>query len=249
MSFGLRNAPSTFQRFITEVLRGLDFVFPYLDDVLIASSSEEEHEKHVKLVFDRFQQCGLRINLAKSVMGAGQVEYLRYLITFEGSRPLPEKVEVITNYKLPDTIHELRTFLGIVNFYRRYLKDAAKTQTPLHDLLKGAKKKDNRKVPWIENTVKNFEQCKSELSKAALLSFPKSGVLLSLCCDASDFAIGSVLQQLKPAYLLALDNQNEQNNFGQENDTSNLKEPHSLPDEEPTSSCGRKIKKPVRFRE
>ncbi|GFQ75526.1 retrovirus-related Pol polyprotein from transposon opus [Trichonephila clavata] len=164
MSFGLRNAPSTFQRFITEVLSGLDFVFPYLDDVLIASSSEEEHEKHVKLVFGRFQQYGLRINLAKSVMGADQVEYLGYLITSEGSRPLPEKVE-----------------------------DAAKTQAPLHDLLKRAKKKDNRKVPWTENTVKNFEQCKSELAKAALLSFPKSGVPLSLCCDASDFAIGSVL--------------------------------------------------------
>ncbi|GFQ93990.1 uncharacterized protein TNCT_716291 [Trichonephila clavata] len=72
-----------------EVLRGLDFVFPYLDDVLIASSSEEEHEKHVKLVFDRFQQYGLRINLAKSVMGADQVEYLGYLITSEV--PFPKK--------------------------------------------------------------------------------------------------------------------------------------------------------------
>ncbi|GFR10160.1 retrovirus-related Pol polyprotein from transposon 17.6 [Trichonephila clavata] len=129
MSFGLKNAPSTFQRFITEVLSGLDFVFRYLDDVLIDSSSEEEHEKHVKLVFDRFQQYGLRINFSKSLMGANQVEYLGYLITSEGSRPLPEKVEVTTNYKLPDTIHELRTFLGIVNFYRRYLKDAASTFT------------------------------------------------------------------------------------------------------------------------
>ncbi|GFQ89655.1 retrovirus-related Pol polyprotein from transposon opus [Trichonephila clavata] len=80
-------------------------------------------------------------------MGADQVEYLGYLITSEGSRPLPKKVEVITNYKLPDTINELRTFLGIVNFYRRYLKDAAKTQAPLHNLLKGAKKKE-KKVPW-----------------------------------------------------------------------------------------------------
>ncbi|GFQ66825.1 transposon Tf2-12 polyprotein [Trichonephila clavata] len=135
------------QRFITEVLRGLDLVFPYLDDVLIASSSEEKHEKHVKLVFDRSQQYGLRINLAKSVMGADQVEYLGYRITSEGSRPLPEKVEVITNYKLPDTIRELRTFLGIVNFYRRYLKDAAKTQASLHDMLKEAKKKRQQKSP------------------------------------------------------------------------------------------------------
>ncbi|GFU53947.1 hypothetical protein TNCV_3562181 [Trichonephila clavipes] len=146
MSFGLRNAPSTFQRFITEVLYGLDFVFPYLDDVLVASSTEEEHSEHLKMVFGRFQQYGLRINVSKSVTGAAQVEYLGFLITAEGSRLLPEKVQAILNYKLPETIHDLRTFLGMINFYRRYLKDAAKTQAPLHELLKGAKKKDRRKV-------------------------------------------------------------------------------------------------------
>ncbi|GFV74078.1 hypothetical protein TNCV_4509851 [Trichonephila clavipes] len=76
MSFGLRNAPSTFQRFITEVLYGLDFVFPYLDDVLVASSTEEEHSEHLKMVFERFQQYELRINVSKSMMGAAQVEYI-----------------------------------------------------------------------------------------------------------------------------------------------------------------------------
>ncbi|GFW03258.1 hypothetical protein TNCV_463721 [Trichonephila clavipes] len=111
MSFGLRNAPSTFQRFITEVMYGLDFVFPYLDDVQVASSTEEEHSEYLKMVFERFQQYGLRINVSKSVMGAAQVEYLGFLITAESSRPLPEKVQAILNYKLPETIHDLRTFL------------------------------------------------------------------------------------------------------------------------------------------
>ncbi|GFS80566.1 hypothetical protein TNCV_3869981 [Trichonephila clavipes] len=171
MSFGLRNAPSTFQRFITEVLYGLDFVFPYLDDVLVASSTEEEHSEHLKMVFERFQQYGLRINVFKSVMGAAQVEYLGFLITAEGSRPLPEKVQAIFNYKLPETIHDLRTFLGMINFYRRYLKDAAKTQAPLHELLKGAKKKDRRKVHWTDDTRRSFEKCKTDLAEAALLSF------------------------------------------------------------------------------
>ncbi|GFS93228.1 hypothetical protein TNCV_1052211 [Trichonephila clavipes] len=174
MSFGLRNAPSTFQRFITEVLYGLDFVFPYLDDVLVASSTEEEHSEHLKMVFERFQQYGLRINVSKSVMGAAQVEYLGFLITAEGSRPLPEKVQAIFNYKLPETIHDLRTFLGMINFYRRYLKDAAKTQAPLHELLKGAKKKDRRKVHWTDDTRRSFEKCKTDLAEAALLSFPRS---------------------------------------------------------------------------
>ncbi|GFY33088.1 3'-5' RNA helicase YTHDC2 [Trichonephila clavipes] len=197
MSFGLRNAPSTFQRFITEVLYGLDFVFPYLDDVLVASSTEEEHSEHLKMVFERFQQYGLRINVSKSVMGAAQVEYLGFLITAEGSRPLPEKVQAIFNYKLPETIHDLRTFLGMINFYRRYLKDAAKTQAPLHELLKGAKKKDSRKVHWTDDTRRSFEKCKTDLAEAALLSFPRSGLPLSLCTDASDFAVGAVLQQLE----------------------------------------------------
>ncbi|GFV99145.1 hypothetical protein TNCV_1511181 [Trichonephila clavipes] len=160
MSFGLRNAPSTFQRFITEVLYGLDFVFPYLDDVLVASPTKEEHSEHLKMVFERFQQYGLRINVSKSVMGADQVEYLGFLITAEGSRPLPERVQAILNYKLPETIHDLRTFLGMINFYRRYLKDAAKTQAPLHELLKGEKKDRPQK-------------------------------------NASDFAVGAVLQQLE----------------------------------------------------
>ncbi|GFT97081.1 hypothetical protein TNCV_177071 [Trichonephila clavipes] len=166
MSFGLRNAPSTFQRFITEVLYGLDFVFPYLYDVRVASSTEEEHSEHLKMVFERFQQYGLRINVSKSVMGADQVEYLGFLITAEGSRPLPEK-------------------------------DAAKTQAPLHELLKGVKKKDRRKVHWTDDTRRSFEKCKTDLAEAALLSFPRSGLPLSLCTDASDFAEGAVLQQIE----------------------------------------------------
>ncbi|GFU97786.1 retrovirus-related Pol polyprotein from transposon opus [Trichonephila clavipes] len=197
MSFGLRNAPSTFQRFITEVLYGLDFVFPYFDDVLVASSTEEEHSEHLKMVFERFQQYGLQINVSKSVMGAAQVEYLGFLITAEGSQPLPEKVQAILSYKLPETIHDLRTFLGTINFYRRYLKDAAKTQAPLHELLKGAKKKDRRKVHWTDDTRRSFEKCKTDLAEAALLSFTRYGLPLSLCTDASDFAVGAVLQQLE----------------------------------------------------
>ncbi|GFU76012.1 retrovirus-related Pol polyprotein from transposon opus [Trichonephila clavipes] len=149
------------------------------------------------MVFERFQQYGHRINVSKSVMGAAQVECLGFLITAEGSRPLPEKVQAIINYKLPETIHDLRTFLGMINFYRRYLKDAAKTQAPLHELLRGAKKKDRRKVHWTDDTRRSFEKCKADLAEAALLSFPRSGLPLSFCTDASDFAVGAVLQQLE----------------------------------------------------
>ncbi|GFR11987.1 retrovirus-related Pol polyprotein from transposon opus [Trichonephila clavata] len=173
MSFGLRNAPSTFQsRSINEVLFGLEFVFPYLDDILIAYDSEEQHKTHLKLVSDRLQKYGLRVNISKSTLGVTQLEFLGYLITPEGSKPLPEKVDVILSYKLPETIRELRTFLELINFYRRYLKDAAKNQAILHEYLKGSKKNDKTKILWTEEAKENFEKCKQDLAHATLLSFP-----------------------------------------------------------------------------
>ncbi|GBN10791.1 Transposon Ty3-I Gag-Pol polyprotein [Araneus ventricosus] len=101
MSFGLPNVPATFQRFINEVFYGLDFLFPYLDDVLVASTSEEEHKENLKFVFERLDKYGLRINVSKSVLGVDQIEFLGYLITAEGSRPLSAKVQAILDYKLP----------------------------------------------------------------------------------------------------------------------------------------------------
>ncbi|GFW42862.1 transposon Tf2-6 polyprotein [Trichonephila clavipes] len=204
MSFGLRNAPSTFQRFINEVLFGLEFVFPYLDDILVASETEE-HKTHLKLVFDRLQKHGLRVNISKSTLGVTHLEFLGYLITPEGSKPLPEKVDAILSYKLPETIRDLRTFLGLINFYRRYLKDAAKNQAILHEYLKGSKKNDKTKILWTEEAKENFEKCKQDLAKATLLSFPDPDLQLALFTDASNFAIGSVSQ----ANYICLSSKNE----------------------------------------
>ncbi|GFX70141.1 hypothetical protein TNCV_4615791 [Trichonephila clavipes] len=197
MSFGLRNAPTTFQRFINEVLFGLEFVFPYLDDILVASETEEEHKTHLKLVFDLLQKHGLRVNISKSTLGVTHLEFLGYLITPEGSKPLPEKVDAILSYKLPETIRDLRTFLGLINFYRRYLKDAAKNQAILHEYLKGSRKNDKTKILWTEEAKENFEKCKQDLANATLLSFPDPDLQLALFTDASNFAIGSVLQQFE----------------------------------------------------
>ncbi|GBN21598.1 Transposon Tf2-11 polyprotein [Araneus ventricosus] len=113
----------------------------------------------------------------------------------QGSRPLPDKVQAIMNYKRPENIQDLRTFLGILNFYRRYLKDAAKNQALLHEYLKGSKKQDKRKIQWTDEAEKQFEKYKNDLANATLLSFPNSELPLSLFTDASDTAIGAVLQQ------------------------------------------------------
>ncbi|GFW01728.1 retrovirus-related Pol polyprotein from transposon opus [Trichonephila clavipes] len=197
MSFGLRNAPYTFQRFINDVLFGLEFAFPYLDDIVVASENEEQHETHLKLVFDRLQKHGFRVNISKSTLGVTHLEFLGYLITAEVSKPLPEKVDAILSYKLPETIRDLRIFLGLINIYRRYLKDTAKNQAILHEYLNGSKKNDKIKVLWTEEAKENFEKCKQDLANATLLSFPDPDLQVSLFTNAFNFAIESVLQQFQ----------------------------------------------------
>ncbi|UYV69407.1 hypothetical protein LAZ67_6003487 [Cordylochernes scorpioides] len=163
MSFGLRNATATFQRFMHEVLRNLDFAFVYLDDILVASKTEEEHYSHLETLFSRLNSYGLRINLSKSKFLVQEIDFLGYLITSHGVKPLPTKVKAILEYKKPKTVHELRIFLGMLNFYRTFLNNAAETQAILHEYLRGAKKKDRSEIKWTEEA----ESKKCDLSKLA----------------------------------------------------------------------------------
>lgn len=137
------------------------------------------------------------MNLSKSVFAVPQIKFLCYLITSEGSPPLPKKVQNILNYKQSKTFHELRTFLGLINFYCHYLKDAANNQALLHEFLKDTKKKDKSKIQWTEEASKQFKRCKNDLTNTVILPFPKSELSLALFTDATDMAIGSVLHQLE----------------------------------------------------
>jgi hypothetical protein len=121
MTFGLRNAAQTFQRFMDKVLRGLDFCYVYIDDILIASSSPEEHVEHLKTVFSRLEKYGVVVNPNKCVFGQKEVRFLGYLVSGAGTRPLPEKVEAIKGFAQPQTVKSLRQFLGMINFYRRFI--------------------------------------------------------------------------------------------------------------------------------
>lgn len=195
MTFGLCNAAQTFQRFMNEVLRGLEFCYVYIDDVLIASKDLEEHKIHLRKLFERLRDFGLTINVSKCEFGKSKLSFLGYLVTSEGLLPTPERVEAINNYKLPETIHELSQFLGLINFYRRFIPKAAEAQAVLHDLKKGQKKKDKRKINWTVELKNAFEACKNQLTNSTLLTYPIEGSPLSLWVDASDFGMGAVLQQ------------------------------------------------------
>ena len=194
MSFGLRNSAQTCQRFMNEVLNGLDFLYVYIDDVLIASTSDEEHKEHLRQVFERFKRYGILINSAKCIWGASSVKFLGYEVTSQGIRPLPEKVEAILNFPQPETAKQLRRFLGTINFNRLGIPKAAEIQVPLNDLLQG-NIKGKAPIQWNSEALQAFEECKKSLANAALIAYPAPDAALALFTDASDFAVGAALQQ------------------------------------------------------
>lgn len=196
MPFGLANAAQTFQRFMDSVLRGLSFVFCYLDDILIASVSKEQHHQHLSAVLERLQQHGLTINMSKCAIGKSEVKYLGSLVNAHGTSPLSERIEAITNVSKPATVIDLRRFLGTINFYRRFVPNAAAAQAPLHTLTAGSKKNDKRPIAWTPETELAFEKCKEQLAQATLLAHPAEGAILRIVTDASDYAMGAVLEQI-----------------------------------------------------
>ena len=141
MPFGLRNAAQTFQRFIDEVTRGLTFVYAYLDDLLVASATETEHKEHLRLLLDRLTQYGVTINPNKCQFGVPSLTFLGHVVDQHGIRPLAEKVQSLHDFPVPTSLRRLREFLGLINFYRRFIPNCADIVQPLTDMLKNKEKK------------------------------------------------------------------------------------------------------------
>lgn len=127
-------------------LRDMPFVFVYLDDILVASSSDEEHLVHLRDLFTRLTLHGLIINPAKCLFGLPSIHFLGHLIHKDGAAPLPSKVEAIAAFPRPHTARALREFLGMVTFYHRFIRRAAHTMQPLYEALKG--KSPNQTIVW-----------------------------------------------------------------------------------------------------
>ena len=196
MSFGLRNAGQTFQRFIDEVTFGLDFCFPYVDDILVFSKSPEEHADHLRSLFKRLSEYGVVINPSKCQLGVDEVTFLGYKINKSGTCPPPDRIEALRNFPLPKTAEGLRRFLGMVNFYRRFLPNAAELQAPLVDCCASNRLKGSQPVPWTAELELAFQKCKEHLGNATLLAHPVPDAKLGLFTDASSTHVGACLQQI-----------------------------------------------------
>lgn len=205
MQFGLCNAAATFQRFIDEVMRGLSFVFKFVDDMLIASRSPEEHLEHLRIVFERLNMYGLSIKPSKCIFGVSEIDFLGFNVSESGIKPLADRVNCIQKFPIPQTITQLKRFLGLYNFYRRFVPKAAHLLAPLNKFLEGIKyskksKKSNKNacdsIQWTVEAEQAFTNAKEALANATLLKHPIPGAQLSLWIDASNVAVGGSLMQL-----------------------------------------------------
>lgn len=196
MTFGLRNSGQTFQRFMHEVLRGLDdIVFCFVDDLLVHSKDQDEHRRHIEIVLERLNTYGVSLNIDKCEFNRENIEFLGYEVSSDGIKPTQDRIQAIVNYPKPQTIQDLRRFLGMINFYRSCLPHQAEYQHELNKYLHNTKKKDKTPIPWTPEAEQAFEKCRQSILDATTLTHPIHSAPLRLYTDASNSSIGAVLQQ------------------------------------------------------
>jgi transposase InsO family protein len=192
MPFGLRNAPATLQRFVNTLLQDLigKCCVIYLDDCLIYSRTFEDHLAHLKLVLERFRAVGFKANPAKCELCASEVLYLGYIITPEGIRPNPCKVGAVLNAAPPTNVTEVRSFLGLANYYRRFLPNMASISAPLTRLTK-----KGVVFHWTADCHASFQAIKAMLVDAPLLRYPDFSKAFTLYTDWQPGAAAAILGQ------------------------------------------------------
>lgn len=193
MPFGLKNAPSTFQRLMNCVLREYinKLCVVYLDDILIFSTSLEEHLSSIKKIFNKLRQAGLKIQIDKCNFLCKETEFLGHILTPKGIKPNPKKTETIQNLKLPTTQKQIKSFLGITGYYRKFVKDYAKIASPMVKYLKKETKINVNDPSYISA----FEKLKEIITSHPILRYPNFNKRFKLVTDASNLAIGAVLTQ------------------------------------------------------
>jgi hypothetical protein len=194
LSMGLTNAPAIFQSVVNNIFRPFlgKFVVVYLDDICVFSKTEEEHIKHLRLVLDKLKEYKLTVAWHKCNFFKQELLFLGHIVTAGGVRADPAKVEAVSKYPRPKDPHELRSFLGMANFFRRYISTYAVIAEPLTRLLK----KDWDYI-WGEEQARAFEELKQALVTAPVLKLPdwQSDNPLEITCDASYMGISGMLVQ------------------------------------------------------
>lgn len=185
LPFGVASAPAIFQRTMETLLRGLEGVSVYIDDILVTGATTEQHLRNLEAVLDRIEKAGLRLNKSKCSFLAPRIEYLGHAIDLH---PTDEKIAALREAPTPTNITELRSFIGILNYYGKFLPNLATKLTPLYRLLH-----KNAPWAWTEKHEEAFQQAKE--ADSVLVHYDSTKPLL-LACDASEYGIGAVLSHI-----------------------------------------------------
>ena len=191
LPFGLKNAPAEFSRIMYMILGDLDFVEIYLDDITIHSRTFKDHLKHVRIVFDRLKDANLKLNGEKCMWFAKVIKVLGHIVSNNSVSMDPEKIKAIDERAPPTNVKQLQQFLGLCNYYRRFIKDFAKLANPLFALLT-----KEAKWNWSDECNKSFNDLKTALISYPVLRQPDLRKEFILYTDASGFALGAILAQI-----------------------------------------------------
>ena len=192
MPFGLSNAPATFQRLMNTVLSGLQGIkcFVYMDDIVIYGKNLQDHNNKLKEVFIKLREHNLKLQPIKCNFLRKELIYLGHIINENGIFPDPEKIKDVQKFPIPKTPKNIKQFLGLCGYYRRFIKNFSQIASPLNNLLK-----KNVEFIWSPSCNKAFEELKSKLINPPILTYPDFSQPFLLTTDASQNAIGAVLSQ------------------------------------------------------
>lgn len=200
MPFGLLNSAATMQRAMDLIL-GPELepsCFVYLDDIIISTPTFESHIKVLNQVFERLKKANLTINLEKCNFCRSSLNYLGFVVDKQGLHTSDEKVSAVNNFPIPRNTTEIKRLLGLVGWYRRFIKDFASISSPITDLLKGRKK--GQAIKWTEEADKAFIEIKHRLTSAPVLASPDFSKPFFIQTDSSDTGMGAVIFQEEEGY-------------------------------------------------
>ncbi len=192
LPMGLRNAPLTFQRMANSLFSGLigNGLFVYLDDLILVSKDLESHFQKLDLVLSRLNEAGLKAKLAKCEFLKSRIEFLGHVVDGEGIHTVDSKIKAVKHFPTPQTVENVRSFLGLAGYYRAFVRGFASIASPLTRLLK-------KDTPFIWNNAQqnSFDTLKQALTQSPVLAFPDYTLPFTLCTDASALGLGAVLMQ------------------------------------------------------
>ena len=202
MPFGATNAPATFQRLMHDCLGDLNmnWCIVYLDDIIVFSDTKKEHLKRLEAVFQKLMAAGLKLKPTKCFFFRDEIEYLGHVVSGKGISTNPKKIEAVAKWPTPKTVYDVRSFLGFVGYYRRFIKNFSKITKPIREVITGLENQSKRAakkthIEWTDIADSAFETLKTMCVNTPILAYPDYQLPFTLHTDSSTDGLGAVLYQ------------------------------------------------------